>query len=156
MKHTIKKIQYRTTQYHINFSILQDVKFLALLCVQLWVLRDYRPRTKLVPVIPTSRSRWERPNGGPKPFLATWTRCGMRNSTCECFLFFFFCLLVLILSKITIICSCMLSVKQLLTLNSSEKFWCGAALQRRSKMQAQLKVQHSNIHHHVEYSDLKP
>lgn len=49
----------------------------------------------------------------------------------------------------------MLSVK-LLTLNSSGKFWCGAALQRRSKMQAQLKVQHSNIHHHVEYSDLKP
>lgn len=57
-------------------------------CFQLWVLRDYRPRTRLVPVIPMSRSRWERPNGGPRPSLETSTRCGMRSSTCECFLFF--------------------------------------------------------------------
>lgn len=71
-----------------------------LFCFQLWVLRDYRPRTRLVPVIPTSRSRWGRPNGGPRPSLATSTRCGTRSSTCECFpFFFFFCLLVVILGK---------------------------------------------------------
>lgn len=77
------------------FKLLRSLRYVYkssccvwLFCFQLWVLRDYRPRTRLVPVIPMSRSRWERLNGGPRPSLETSTRCGMRSSTCECYLFF--------------------------------------------------------------------
>lgn len=52
-------------------------------CLQSWVHRGYRPRTKLAPATPMSQSRWAKPNAGRRPSLATSIPSGMRSSTCE-------------------------------------------------------------------------
>lgn len=50
---------------------------------QCCVLRVYKLRTKLVPVIHMWRSRLEKQKRGPKPSTATWTQSGRRHSICE-------------------------------------------------------------------------
>ena len=50
---------------------------------QCCVLRVYKPRIKLVPVILMSLSRWERPKREPRPSTETSTPSGRRHLICE-------------------------------------------------------------------------